>query len=68
MLGWSTDYHVAATYTSDNHIGLSTIALTVSMRPWLHRDNYRALMEYVQSECDQPNAMPTITSVTKLGA
>ena len=67
MLGWSADYHVAATYTRDSHMGFSTISLTVKMLPWLHRDNYRELVEYVHSECEKPAAIPTITSITKLG-
>jgi hypothetical protein len=67
-LGWNTDYHVAATYTRDSHMGFSTISLTVKMFPWLHRDNYRDLVAYVHSECEGRATTPTITSITKLGA
>ena len=66
-LNWSTSYHVAAQYTRDSHVGFSVISLTVQMRPWLHRENYDALMNYVHSECVKPSSMPSITSVTKLG-
>jgi hypothetical protein len=66
--GWSTDYHVAATYTIDSHIGFRTISLTVKIRPWLHRDNYLELVDYIHSECEKRATRPTITSITKLGA
>lgn len=68
LLGWSTDYHVAATYNRDSHIGSITLSMTVKMLPWLHRDNYRDLAEYIHSQCEARASMPTITSITKLGA
>jgi len=67
-IGWSTSYHVAATYNRDSHIGFSVISMTVSVRPWLHADNYSELMAYVKKQAEQPVGTPSITSVTKLGA
>ena len=67
-LGWATDYHVAATYNRDSYVGISVISMTVSVRPWLHSDNYRDLVEHVHSHAVRPAGPPTITSVTKLGA
>jgi hypothetical protein len=67
-LGWSTSYHVAATYNRDSHVGFSVVSMTVSVRPWLHADNYRDLVAYVQSQAVRPMGPPNITSVTKLGA
>jgi len=67
-LGWNAAYHVAATYTRDSHVGFSTISMTVTVRPWLHVDNYKELVEYVHGECGERASKPTITSITKLGA
>lgn len=67
-LGWNTDYHVAATYTRESHTGFSTISMTVKMRPWLHCDNYGALVDFVHSQCEGQASMPSIISITKLGA
>jgi hypothetical protein len=66
-LGWATSYHVAATYNSDIH-GFSVISLTVDVRPWLHTDNYKELVDYVESRTERIAGRPTITSITKLGA
>ena len=67
-LGWSTSYHVAATYNRDSHIGFSVISMTVSVRPWLHADNYSELVAYVKTQAERPVGTPSITSITKLGA
>ena len=67
-LGFFSVYHVCADYQRDSHIGTSTISMTVRVRPWLHEDNYRELMEYVESQAHRPAKMPSITSITKLGA
>jgi hypothetical protein len=66
--GVATDYHVAALYTQDGHMGTSTLSMTVTLRPWLHRDNYRELVEYLHTQATRATpAMPVITSITKLG-
>lgn len=67
-LGWKTSYHVAATYNRDSHIGFSVISLTVDMLPWLHTDNYKELVDYVETQADRIVGKPTITSITRLGA
>lgn len=67
-LGFSTGYHVAAIYKQDSHMSTSVISMTVTIRPWLHADNYRDLMDYVKSQAVRPAEMPSITSITKLGA
>ncbi len=67
-LGVSTAYHVAASYKQDSHIGMSVISMTVRIRPWLHDDNYRELMDYIKSQAVRAAEMPSITSITKLGA
>lgn len=67
-IGWSTDYHVAATYTRDSHVGFCTASMTVTISPWLHQDNYKDLVEYIHSQCEARSSVPSITSVTKLGA
>lgn len=67
-LGWSTSYHVAATYNRDSHVGFSVISMTVSVRPWLHADNYSELVDYVKTQADRIVGTPSITSITKLGA
>ena len=41
--------------------------MTVTMRPWLHIDNYMELVNYIKSEATRPASTPSITSVTKLG-
>lgn len=67
-LGWSTTYHVAATYNRDSHIGFSVMSMTVSVRPWLHADNYSELVAYLKANAAQCVGTPNITSLTKLGA
>ena len=66
-LGYTTSYHVSATYQQDSHVGFSVLAMTVTMRPWLHVDNYTELVNYIKSEATRPASTPSITSVTKLG-
>lgn len=66
-LGVTTCYHVAAAYQRDSYVGLSVLSLTVTVKPWLHTDNYRELVDYVQSQAIRPNNTPNITSITKLG-
>ena len=66
-LGVVTEYHVSATYSQDSHIGFSTMSLTVAIKPWLHGDNYKELVEFVNKEATRPSSTPTITSITKLG-
>ena len=67
-LGVSTAYHVCALYKQDSHMGTSVISLTVRINPWLHEENYRDLMVYVNELAVRPAEMPSITSITKLGA
>ena len=68
LLGWETCYHVSAIYNLDSHVGTATISMTVTVRPWIHADNYKDVVDYVHSLSERPVAMPTITSITKLGA
>lgn len=58
---------MSATYQQDSHVGFSVISMTVTMRPWLHIDNYMELVNYIKSEATRPASTPSITSVTKLG-
>ncbi len=68
-IGWRTTYHVAALYHQDSHVSASTLSMTVTLRPWLHADNYRALAQYLHTQATRPTpALPVITSITKLGA
>ena len=67
-LGMSTSYHVAATYNRDSHTGFSVISLTVDVKPWIHADNYREVVDYVGSKAERIVGSPTITSITKLGS
>lgn len=67
--GVTTAYHVAALYQEDSHMSTSTLSMTVTLRPWLHVDNYLELVEYLHSQAVRPTKeMPVITSITKLGA
>lgn len=66
-LGFSTWYHVAATYQQDSHMNTSVMSLTVRVAPWIHEDNYREVLEWVQTQATRPAAMPCITSITRLG-
>lgn len=65
--GWRTSYHVAATYPLSDHLGYGTMSLTVAVRPWIHRDNYRSLVEYLREQASGCKGTPNITSITKLG-
>lgn len=65
--GVNTDYHVSATYNQDSHVGWSIVSLQLTIRPWLHRDNYRELVDAVNKEATRPSSTPSITSITKLG-
>lgn len=67
-VGWSTTYHVAAQYNRDSHIGWSVISLTINVSPWIHRENYKEIVDFVGSEAEKIVGSPTITSITKLGA
>lgn len=68
-LGWKTSYHVVALYQQDSHMSTSTLSMTVTLKPWLHIDNYRELVEYLHTQATRSTpAMPVITSITKLGA
>lgn len=66
-LGWSTCYHVSATYPRDSHVGFSVISLTVTVKPWIHSDNYREVVDFVEAKADRPSSTPSIISITKLG-
>jgi hypothetical protein len=68
LIGWRTSYHVAATYQQDSHVGWSVLSMTCEVTPWLHADNYAELMDYVKAKATRPASMPTITSITRLGA
>ena len=67
MLGFVTEYHVAAIYNRDSHFGFSIISLQLSIRPWLHKDNYQELVDYVNEKATNPSSTPSITSITRLG-
>ena len=62
-IGIATNYHVAwvVTIPAGSAIG----SMTVTMRPWLHIDNYHDLVEYIRDE-QKSETRPTITSITKL--
>jgi hypothetical protein len=66
--GYSTSYHVAATYNRDSHVVYSILSMTVSVRPWIHRDNYADLVAYVKTQATGCVGEPNITGLTKLGA
>lgn len=66
--GVTTSYHVAAVYQQDSHVSTTTVSMTVTMRPWLHVDSYRDLVEFVRKESPRAATIPTITSITRLGA
>lgn len=66
--GYSTSYHVAATYNRDSHMGYSVLSMTVSVKPWIHRDNYAEVVAYVKTQATGCIGEPNITSLTKLGA
>lgn len=68
LLGWATCYHVSAIYNQDSHISTVNISMTVTVRPWIHDDNYKDVVEYVHSRSERPASIPVITSITKLGA
>ena len=67
-MGWSTSYHVAAQYNRDSQVGFSVISLTLNVSPWIHRDNYTKIVDFVGSRDEMMTGRPTITSITKLGA
>ena len=62
-IGIAKNYHVAwvVTIPAGSAIG----SMTVTMRPWLHIDNYHDLVEHILGE-QKSEARPTITSITKL--
>ncbi len=69
LAGMATDYHVAAMYWQDSHMSSTTMSMTVTLRPWLHSDNYMELIDFLHKQATRPTAdMPVITSITKLGA
>jgi hypothetical protein len=66
-LGMSTSYHVAAVYTQDSHMSESIISMTITVKPWLHVDNYAEIVAYVKTQATRCVDTPNITSVTRLG-
>lgn len=66
-LGVKTTYHVCATYTQDSHMGTTVIAMTATVTPWLHEDNYRELVDFMKASATRPVDTPCIASITKLG-
>lgn len=67
FIGWSTTYHVSATYQQDSHMSTSILSMTVNIKPWLHQDNYIELVDYIKGECTRTVTKPVITSITKIG-
>lgn len=41
--------------------------MTCVVKPWLHADNYRELIDYVAGKCPEAKSTPCITSITRLG-
>lgn len=67
-VGYSTSYHVAASFQQEGHLGTSIISMTIVVRPWAHVDNYREIVDYVASKATGCVKTPSITSLTKLGS
>lgn len=67
FLGIRTTYHVAAMYTHEDLKSSCTGAMTVTITPWVHCDNYHDIVSFVQSSFEGCKDKPTITSITKLG-
>ncbi len=65
--GVKTSYHIAAVYIRYGHVSSSQLAMTCTMRPWLHADNYLELVEFVKSQAPGAVSTPSITSITRLG-
>jgi hypothetical protein len=67
-LGFKRSYQVAATYVKSGQTnGWSTVSLIVTMRPWLHVDNYKDLVQYVEESSDSPSYTPVIINISRLG-
>ena len=66
-LGFSTCYHVAATYQQDSYMNTSVMSLTVRVAPWIHEDNYCEVVDFVKTQATRPATTPSITSITRLG-
>lgn len=62
-LGVSTDYHVAGTWSG------GTIDMTVTIKPWLHADNFKELRDFVADELKHQalGVKPNIVNITRLG-
>lgn len=67
FLGIRTTYHVAAMYTHKILKSSCNGAMTVTVTPWIHVNNYSDIVIFVQSSFDGCEDKPTITSITKLG-
>jgi len=66
-IGVKTSYHIAAMYMRDSHVSGSQLSMTCTMKPWLHADNYRELVDFVKSQAPGAVSDPSITSITRLG-
>lgn len=66
-LGMRTWYHVAAIYPLGGG-GFATLSCACGIRPWLHHDNYQAMVDYVQTQAERKDVRPNVVSITRLGA
>lgn len=66
-IGMRTWYHVAATYPLGGG-GFATLSCVCGMHPWLHHENYQALVDYVKAQSKDADVTPNIVSITRLGA
>lgn len=67
LIGYTTSYHVSATYSRDSHVGFSSLSMTVNVCPWIHRDNYTDVVAYVKKQATGCVGDPVISSITNLG-
>jgi hypothetical protein len=65
-LGVRTWYHVSATYPLSGG-GSATMSCTLSVRPWLHSDNFSELVDFMKTQASYKNETPAIVSITRLG-
>lgn len=67
-IGIKTNYHVACLYSRDSHVSTITMSSTVTVKPWLHPDNYIEIVKCLHEEAIRPTKeMPIIVSITKIG-
>jgi hypothetical protein len=47
--------------------GSATMSCTLSVRPWLHSDNFSELVDFMKTQASYKNETPAIVSITRLG-